>query len=257
MLIGRRPAGRPYLSREDDQIRIWITGDGDLAVLARRLGRTPDALRLRAQQLGLRDPPPRCRWSAWEDAIVRDGYTSALPCAEIARQLPRRSDASVAARARRLGLVSYARRWSTEEDRRLAQLSWRGDALEDVAQRLGRTPEAIRRRAARIGISSPPSAPAPRRAQRWTSEEDELLRLYQALNPARLAQLLGRSDLSVSRRLCLLGLRARAGRSPHHPVNHRNGAPSQSSRAAPAVASRGFSRALRPPSELRTQPVAG
>jgi hypothetical protein len=98
MVIGRRPAGRSYLSREDEQIRICITGDGDLAVLARRLGRTPDALRLRAQQLGLRDPPPRCRWSAWEDAVVRDGYTSALPGAEIARQLPQRSAASVAAR---------------------------------------------------------------------------------------------------------------------------------------------------------------
>jgi hypothetical protein len=64
MVIGRRPAGRPYLSREHEQIRICITGDGDLATLARRLGRTPDALRLRAQQLGVHDPPPRRWWSA-------------------------------------------------------------------------------------------------------------------------------------------------------------------------------------------------
>jgi hypothetical protein len=159
--------------------------------------------------------------------------------------------------ARRLGLGSYARRWSTEDDRRLAQLTRRGDALEDVAQGLGRTPEAIRRRAARIGISSPPSAPAPRRARCSTSDQDELLRPHQALSAARLAQLLGRSDLSASRRLCLLGLRARAGRPPHHPVNHRNAAPSQSSRAARHLSRlEGSSAPLPPLSELRTQPVA-
>ena len=188
MLIGRRPAGRPYLSHEDEQIRICVTGDGDLAGVARRLGRTPDALRLRAKQLGLHDPPPRRRWSDWEDAIVRDGYTSALPCGEIARGLPGRTAASVAARARRLGLVGYARRWTADDDRRLVRLVARGDALEDIAQWLNRTPEAVRRRATRLGIAPRPS-PALRRAQRWTREEDELLRLHQALNPALLAQL--------------------------------------------------------------------
>jgi hypothetical protein len=66
---------------------------------------------------------------AWEDAIVRDGYASALPCAEIARQLPQRSAASVAAaHARRLGLVSYARRWSTN-----ATGAWRGWACWETS----------------------------------------------------------------------------------------------------------------------------
>jgi hypothetical protein len=151
--------------------------------------------------------------------VLRDGYTSALPCAEIARQLPERTATSVAARARKLGLISYARRWSTDDDQRLMRLTARGTALEEVAQRLGRTPEAIRRRASRLALEPPAPASAPRRARRWTREEDELLRLHHALNPGRLAELLGRSDGAVCRRLCAIGLRARAQRSPHHPGN--------------------------------------
>ncbi len=151
--------------------------------------------------------------------MLRDGYTSALPCAEIARHLPHRTMTSVAARARKLGLISYARRWSTGDDQRLMRLTARGTTLEELAQRLGRTPEAIRRRASRLAIEPPAPAPAPRDARRWTREEDELLRLHHALNPGRLAELLGRSDGAVCRRLCAIGLRAHAHRSPHHPGN--------------------------------------
>lgn len=221
MLVGSAPAGRPYRPEEDEAIRRWIGQGGDLGLLAGRLGRSPDALRLHAQHLGLHRPPPRRRWEEWEDAIVRDGYTSAMPCEEIARQLPGRSTRSVTARARRLKLVSYAGRWSTEDDRRVARLVVLGRTLEEVAQSLGRTPEAIRRRASRLGLPAPVPAAAPRRGRRWVPEEDELLRLHQALNPARLAQLLGRSDGAVCRRLSELGLRARAHRSPHHPGNGR------------------------------------
>lgn len=221
LLVGRAPAGRPYLSHEDEAIHRCLSQDGDLTALAYRLGRSPDALRLHAQHLGLYRPSPRRRWAEWEDAVIRDGYTSALPYSEIARQLPHRSATSLAARARKLDLITYARRWSIHDDQRLLQLTVRGSTLEDVAQRLGRTPEAIRQHASRLGINPPKPAPAPRHARRWTGEEDELLRLHHALNPGRLAELLGRSDAAVCRRLCALGLRARAQRSPHHSGNGR------------------------------------
>jgi hypothetical protein len=219
VLLGRRSAGRRYQPAEDEAIRVCLGRGGDLVSLADRQDRSPDALRLHAQHIGLHHPQPRRRWAEWEDAVVRDGYTSALPCAEIARQLPQRTTASVAARARKLGLISYARRWSTDDDQRLIRLTARGSTLEDVAARLGRTPEAIRRRASRLAIEPPAPASAPRHARRWTREEDELLRLHHALNPGRLAELLGRSDGAVCRRLRAIGLRARAQRSPHHPGN--------------------------------------
>lgn len=136
-LVGRtRPPGRPYLPDEDEAIRGSVGWNGDLVALAHRLGRTPDALRLRARTLGVYDPPRRHRWTEWEDAHGR----------------------------------------------------------------------------------------------RWTPAEDELLRLHCALNPARLAQLLGRSDSAVCRRLRVLGLRAVAARSPHHPASSRNRAGGQTAR---------------------------
>lgn len=223
-LVGSARVGRPYLPDEDEAIRRCLEDGGDLTALGRRLGRSPDGLRVHAQHLGWHRPRPRRRFADWEDAVIRDGYTSALPYAAIARQLPDRSPTSIAARARRLGLITYARRWSTRDDERLGALSARGCTLEVVAQELGRTPEAIRRRAARLGIRRPAPGPATRRAARWTAQDDELLRLHQAVNPARLAQLLGRSDAAVCRRLCALGLRTSAQRSPHHPGGRRSDA---------------------------------
>jgi hypothetical protein len=230
-LVAPRPPARPYPAHEDEAIRVCVAERGDLGALGRRLGRSPDAVRLHAQRLGNHRPPRRRRWTDWEDALIREGYTSALGCAEIARELPRRSAASVAARASKLGLATYGRRWSTQDDQRLAQLTAHETTLEAAAQRLGRTPEALRRRAARLGAKPPRPAPAPRRARQWTSEEDELLRLQHALNPARLAELLGRSDAAVCRRLCALGLRASAQRSPHHPISRRDGLPTPGERA--------------------------
>jgi hypothetical protein len=228
-LAAPRPPARPYLAHEDEAIRVCLAERGDLGALGRRLGRSPDAVRLHAQQLGIYRPTPRRRWTDWEDALIRDGYTSALGCAQIARQLPHRSAARVPARAGKLGLATCGRRWSIQDDQRLAQLTARGATLEDVAQRLGRTPEALRRRAARLGAKPPRPAPASRRARHWTGEEDELLGLHHALNPARLAELLGRSDAAVCRRLCALGLRASAQRSPIVQSADETGCPRQAS----------------------------
>jgi transposase-like protein len=159
-----------------------------------------------------------------------------------------------------LGLVSYARRWSAQDERRLVQLTVTGNTMEDVAQKLSRTPEAIRRRAARLGITPPMRARAPRGGTRWAPAEDELLRLHHALNPARLAQLLGRSDSAVCQRLGLLGLRAAAARSPHHPVSGRNGTDGEPARleagAAELNGRRGSAarRPWRPRAQVWAQP---
>jgi hypothetical protein len=222
-LVARRPASRPYLPYEDQAIRRCVLSNGDLGRLALLLARSPGAVRVRAQQFGLLQPPRRPRWEQWEDVTVRDGYTSALTCAEIARQLQHQTPGSVAARARALGLSTYARRWSPGDDHRLAKMSARGVPLEQAALQLGRTPEAVRRRAARRGIQAPPPAEPSRTARRWTPQEDQLLRLHRALNPAQLAQLLHRSDRAVCRRLCSLGLRRQAARSPHYTISRPQG----------------------------------
>jgi hypothetical protein len=211
-----RPSARRYTVAEDDLLRAeWATG-ADVEALARRLGRSTDALRLRARQLGLHRTAPRRRWSASEDAIVRDGYASGLSCDQVAAALAQRTPTAVAARAQRLGLASYARRWTAEDDIRLRHLlSLR--SVDHAARLLNRTPEAVRRRARKLGLAAPRPSGVTRAGARWTPDEDALLRLHAPLNPAVLATLLGRSDQAVASRLCRLGLRSGRFRSPHHP----------------------------------------
>ena len=209
-------AARPYTLTDDAAIRASWTSTGSLEELARRLGRSPDALLLRARRLGLHDPPRRERWDPLEDSRVRDGYSDGLTCEEIAQRLPGRTPTAVAARARRLGLTTYARRWSAEEEGLLSRMLSQ-HSIDDAARLFGRTPEAIRRKARTLGIVATASPNRARAGARWTADDDALLRLHAALNPALLASLLRRSDHAVAGRLRRLGLRAGRQRSPHHP----------------------------------------
>ena len=93
----------------------------------------------------------------------------------------------------------------------------------NAARVLGRTPEAVRRRARKLALEPPPELATTRSGGRWTAAEDELLELHAALNPSVLAGLLGRSDGAVVARLRRLGLRAGRWRSPHHPIPANRG----------------------------------
>jgi hypothetical protein len=208
-------AARRYVPDDDAAIRATFGERGDIEELARRLGRSPAALRLRAVKLGLHRPVRRPRWSASEDAAVRDGYDNGLRCREIARELPGRTPAAVAARARKLGLATHARRWTAADDQRLRQLAAH-HRVEELARVLGRTPDALRQRARNLGLALRESEAPARSGARWSAAEDDLLRLHAGLNPAVLARLLGRSDRAITIRLSQLGLRAGRERSPHH-----------------------------------------
>jgi len=59
------PQPPPRLAHEDEVIRICLAERGNLVAPARRFGRSPDAVRLPAQQLGIQRPPPRRRWTDW------------------------------------------------------------------------------------------------------------------------------------------------------------------------------------------------
>jgi hypothetical protein len=134
-------------------------------------------LRLRAAQLGLHRPPRRPRWSAFEDAIVRDGYADGLTCEEIAARLSQRTSTAIAARARKLGLATYARRWTVGDDARLGRLLARR-SVDEAARLLGRTPDAVRQRARKLGIAAPAPREIVRAGARWSAAEDELLVLH-------------------------------------------------------------------------------
>jgi hypothetical protein len=212
-----RTAPRRYSASEDAAIRTaWAAGE-PVERIARDLARTPAAVVLRARALGLHAPPMRLRWNRVEDDVVRDGYSDGLTCEAIARTLPGRTPAAVGARARKLGLSTYARRWSADDDHRLRRILTER-SIDDAARMLGRTPEAIRQRARTLAIVATQSTSRPRSGARWTPAEDARLELHAALNPEALAALLGRSDRAIAARLRSLGLREDRERSPHHPV---------------------------------------
>jgi hypothetical protein len=216
----QRRGARAWTPAEDQALgRAWPQGS-DLARLGRHSGRSPAALRLRAVTLGLVQPPRRRRWQPDEDRRLCAGYAQGLTCAAIAAHLPGRTAQAVAARARKLGLASYARRWTRQEEAQLLRLAEHGTCLEQAAGILVRTPQALRVRARRLDIQPPPTHRPPRR-RRWTPADDTLLTGQANLDPARLAILLGRSEGAVGRRLAALGLRQGCERSPHHPIAAR------------------------------------
>jgi hypothetical protein len=218
--LGHSPARR-YTLDDDGAIRAAWESGSDLDDLARRLGRTPEAVLLRARGIGLHRPAPRRRWTKSEDETLRDGYADGQTCARIARALVQRTPTAVAARAHKLGLASYARRWSAVDDVRLAQ-ALALHTIDDAARMFGRTPEAIRRRGRKLGLDARAAPRGSRSGARWSAEDDAILGLHAALSPGVLGVLLGRSDHAIVARLRKLGLRDGRRGSPHHP-SPRNG----------------------------------
>lgn len=215
-------AARRYGPDDDAALRdAWAAGT-EIDALAQRLGRSPDALRVHAAALGLHHPKRRRRWTGGEDVLIRDGYTQGLSCTRIADTLSGRTPAGVAARARKLGLATYGRRWTQADDDRLRRLAPER-SVTAIARALGRTPEAIRRRARRLDLADGVPSSPPRSGARWTAADDAVLRLHPGADPAMLALRLGRSDHAVATRLRRLGLHAGRGRSPHHPAAVRGG----------------------------------
>lgn len=223
-LVSTRERARRYSAEEDAEIRRVFQAGGEIGALSRALERSPDALRLRALQLGVHRPTPRRRWSTEEDDALRAGYAAGMSCAQIvASTLPGRTAGAVGARAAKLGLANYARRWTVEENRLLRALAADSVPIEEAALRLVRTPEALRQRARQLGLCPPPAGRHPRACTPWTAAEDAVLREHADNNPAQLSRLLGRSDLAVCYRLQELGLHHGRGRSPHHPVPSTDG----------------------------------
>lgn len=223
-LVSTRERPRRYGAEEDAEIRRVFQAGGEIAALSRTLGRSADALRLRARELGVHRPVPRRRWAAKEDDALRAGYAAGMSCAQIAASaLPGRTAGAVGARATKLGLANYARRWTADDDRVLRTLTIAATPIEDAALRLVRTPEALRQRARQLKLGPLPAGRHPRACAPWTAAEDAVLRERADSNPALLSRLLGRSDLAVRYRLQELELHRARGRSPHYPVPETGG----------------------------------
>jgi hypothetical protein len=150
------------------------------------------------------------RWSTSEDQLLRGPYADQLPVEQIAGRLARSPDA-VVARRQALGIAPRrpSRPWSPREEAQLRAGSATGVPSPLLAQRLGRSTKASPRRAPHARDPTASSAPVPK-----------LLRLHHALNPARLAELLGAPlrRRPVPTVMCAGTTRQRSA-LPHHPVS--------------------------------------
>jgi hypothetical protein len=216
------PRARPYTAEEDALIAATIQRGEPLASLADTLGRSHDALRLHARQLGLLRVKQRRRWTVADDERLRYAYTTGCSVAQTKqRLLPDRSEGAIVARAHLLGLAEHGRRWTNRYDTALARMVGLGLSSTYIARTLGRTEEAIAKRCRVLGLRAP-APDRPRRRGPWTAAEDGLLRARAHEPLATLVFVLGRSRASIRRRRHILEL-ATPPRTQHHPLT--DGAP--------------------------------
>lgn len=161
---------RPWTECEDAVLVRTYLRDG-MYSLARRLNRSPQAIRQRASKLGV--AIRRRRWQPWEDEVIRRAFRGPpmLAGATAAKRLTHRALASIYKRADCLGLTAPVE-WRTREDNIIRQ-EWaegRGAAKRAHAKLSRRTLPAIQCRARKLGLNV---AGWP---GRWTAAEDTIVR---------------------------------------------------------------------------------
>ncbi|HVZ40296.1 MAG TPA: hypothetical protein VHI13_13535 [Candidatus Kapabacteria bacterium] len=147
-----------WTTAEDEELRRLYKSQLTNHEIARKLGRPYGSVCHRAQQFGLKkERPERVEWTAEEDRQLRKLHKTFAPT-EIAKRLGRKHHV-VRARLYKLGIL--VRRtakppiWTTKEDRLLAKLYGRHPVAE-IAERLGRSMNAVKSRAARKGVAKRP-----------------------------------------------------------------------------------------------------
>ena len=100
------------------------------------------------------------------------------------------------------------KRWTLDEDERLQSLVQAGRAYAYVAEKLKRTPAAVRGRAVKLGLTADTNEAAPRAKEPWTPEEENRLRILMAEGKTAraIASHVKRTTRAIRRRAEILGL---------------------------------------------------
>ena len=120
--------------------------------MAHALGRTVLAVKARAVTLGLRAKVPD--WTEDEVNIIWDSYGT-VSLDVIATNLGR-TRAAVAKKARKIGLIRF-RHWSQEDTKRLEKW-FPSCTVQEIARRLDRSVDSVRRKMRQLNTASPPCA---------------------------------------------------------------------------------------------------
>lgn len=127
---------------------------------------------------------PRVK-NAWtsEELFYLIKYYGTMPAYKLSEMyLPDRSDAAIHSKAIRIGITGEHTEWTSDSDNLLEQLYYSGLNIVELADRLHRTEESVRRRLSYIGCYSETH-------RRWTDDEDETLRHTMGmLLPSKIAE---------------------------------------------------------------------
>lgn len=171
--------------------------------VAKRVGRSPDAVMAKAAKLGIRSPGIR-PWKEGEDRYLQKRYNN-KPISAIARAL-RRSVPSVRGRAKMLNLTEpRSEYWSEKEKELLRELyPDRQNSLEYISGLLNRSRYAILLQAQVLGLKRP------QHDHVWTKEEHQyLVKHHKTKSYKEIAQHLGLTVNAVSHHASRSGLQQR------------------------------------------------
>ena len=141
----------------DDEIESMTAEGASLSEIAARIGCGVATVSRRRRQLGTDGAAYKRKWTEKEDAKLREAVKLASNWAEVAEEMPGRTEAACCARAKRHGLRlrhDPPRAWTAGEDAFLRE-HWVSCDMEtpEIARALGRTEHAIRTRASKLGIA--------------------------------------------------------------------------------------------------------
>ncbi|MGR7482764.1 hypothetical protein ACU60U_20155 [Klebsiella aerogenes] len=145
-------------------------GTMPLSEMALSLGRTPGSIRLMAHKLACQEKGPP-RWTAKEDAIIRQHYSAGEGAVFIETLLKDRTPSAIFARADALGVAS-GRYWR-EDELRILKEHYPAIGTGVLNLLPGRTIDAIRIVAGRLGLRKSSSSGEGFRP--WSDEEWGLL----------------------------------------------------------------------------------
>lgn len=175
--------------------------------IAERIGRSRNAVHMKARKLGLRK---MLFWTRDEDRLLRD--EQAQRQYDQVASILKRTLGSVKARAITLKLERKVDPWTEGEIRTLAR-DYREAVASDIGRKIGRTEAAVAQKALRVGIVKKP---------RWSEAEIKVLYELSAHQTSReIAGSTGRSSEAVRGKLKQLGLNKKRNDKSHDSLRIR------------------------------------
>jgi hypothetical protein len=136
---GEKIARKRWTEEDDKKLKILLSQGLTYPEIAEKMGRTKQAVQLRALKLGIRR---RKRWTAEEERKLREMFEQGMPFAAMCSQL-NRSYAAILVRASKLGLKRGTRKGISKRMKSKEEIRKRIQELDTEIEEIKRTPPRI------------------------------------------------------------------------------------------------------------------